>query len=42
MSEANARRGGVTVSAADAARKERLSPHPDARYARIDPPLQGG
>src|SRR3981189_2044416 len=37
----DARRGGVTVSAPDTARKERLSPHPAARFTRVDPPPPG-
>src|SRR5258707_3275143 len=39
LSEANARRGGVTVSAPDTAHEERLSPHPAANFIR--PPGEG-
>src|SRR3954464_7003916 len=38
LSEANARRGGVTVSAPGTVCEERLSPHPAARFTRVDPP----
>src|SRR5712671_2885046 len=41
LSEANARRSGVTVSAPDTAHKEGLSPHPAANFIRVDPPPPG-
>src|SRR3954453_20977585 len=41
LSEANARRGGGTVSAPDIAHEERLSPRPAARFTRVDPPPPG-
>src|SRR3954464_13758548 len=37
----DARRGGVTACAPNTVHEERLSPHPAARYTRVDPPPPG-
>src|SRR4051794_30460185 len=41
LSEANGRRGGVTVSGPDTAHEERLSLRPAARFTRVDPAPPG-